>query len=96
MVSDTHRKIAGSNDNWESEIAAYDEECRLNEEVFRKHSIIINKSGRSELTEEENEVITLVLSGKTCVEIANEHEVEVEVITGLLEVIRAKLSIIEY
>ena len=95
MVSDTHINEAGFNENWESELAAYDEECRLKEEDFRKHYFVINEAERSELTDEEYEVITLVLSGKTCVEIANQHEVEVELVTGLLEVIRAKLSIIE-
>ena len=95
MVSDTHLNKTGFNENWESELAAYDEECRRKEEDFRKHYIIINEAERSELTDEEYEVITLILSGKTCVEIAIQYEVEVEVITGLLEVIRAKLSIIE-
>ena len=95
MVSDTHINQAGFNENWESELSAYDEECRLKEEDFRKHYIIINEVERSELTDEEYEVITLVLSGKTCVEVAKQYEVEVELITGLLEVIRAKLSIIE-
>ena len=59
------------------------------------YSIIINESGRSELTDEENEIITLVLNGNSCVEIAKQYEVEVDVISGLLEVIRAKLSLIE-
>ena len=95
MVSDTHRNKAGFNEKWESKLAAYDKECRFKEEEFRKHSIIIDESGRSELTDEENEVITLVLKGKTCVEIAKKYEVEVEIITGLLEVIRAKLAMIE-
>ena len=95
MVSDTHKNKAGFNENWESELEAYDEVCRLREEDFRKHYIVINEAGKSELTDEEYEVITLVLSGKTCVEIAKQHEVEVELITGLLEVIRAKLSMIE-
>ena len=95
MVSDTHKNKAGFNENWESEIAAYDEECRRKEEDFRKNSIIINESGRSELTDEENEIITLVLNGNSCVEIAKQYEVEVDVISGLLEVIRAKLSLIE-
>jgi len=83
------------NENWKAEIDAYDAECqRIEKEFYEKH-IIIKVSGNSELTEEENSVLTLFLNGVPCGEIAKQYNVETEVVTGLLEVIRAKLSLIK-
>ena len=83
------------NENWEFEIAAYDNECRRNDEEFRKHALIIRDPGNDELTDEENEVLTLYLNGVSCKEIAKQCEVEQEIISGLLDVISAKLSLNE-
>ena len=93
----THHKLKKEeyNDNWEAEIAAYDNECRRSEEEFRKHALIIRDSGNEVLTEEENEVLTLYLNGVSCREIAKQCEVEPEIVSGLLNVISAKLSLNE-
>jgi len=89
------KKTNNVNPGWEAEIAAYDEDCRLRDEEFRRHSIIITESGNPELTEEENEVLTLFLNGVSCPDIAKQFDVETDLITGLLEIIRAKLSLID-
>jgi len=89
------KKPCEINANWEAEIAAYDETCRLREAEYARHTIVIKDSGNTELTEEENAVLTLFLNGVSCSEIAKQFEVEVELITGLLEIIRAKLSLID-
>ncbi len=81
------------NENWEAEIAAYDAECRAREADFKKTHLVFKDSGSSDLTEEEQVVFDLVLKGSTCSEIAENLGVEVELITGLLEIIRAKLSL---
>ena len=94
MAGRKHKKET-YNKNWESEIAAYDDEWYRNDEEFWKHALIIHESGSSELTDEENQVLTLYLNGVSCREIANQCEVEVEIIIGLLKVICAKLSFIE-
>jgi len=57
-----------------------------------KH-VIVSGSDNSGLTVEENEVLELFLNGVSCGQIASQYEVEEEVITGLLEIIRAKLSL---
>ena len=81
------------NENWEAEIAAYDRECqRLEKEFFEKH-IIITGSGDDRLTVEENEILNLYLNGISFEEIAKQNKVEINVITGLMEIIRAKLSL---
>ena len=90
-----HKKEDSVNENWESEIAAYDEECRSKEKEFYKTHIIITESGNNNLTAEENEVFTLFLNGVSCKDIAKQYEIEEEVITGLIEIIRAKLSLSE-
>ena len=83
------------NKSWEAEIAAYDAECRQTErEFFNKH-MIISGSGKSDLTDEENDVLTLFLNGVACDEIAKKYNIETEVITGLLKIIKAKLSLID-
>jgi len=87
-----HRKQS-YNENWETEIAEYDAECKKTEKEFFEHHIVIRDSGNSELTEEENAVLVLFLNGVSCEEIAKQYKVEVEVITGLLEIVRAKLSL---
>lgn len=94
-AGEKQKKTSGVNPGWEAEIAAYDEDCRCRDEEYRKHAITVNGSSNPELTEEENEVLTLFLNGASCVEIARQYEVEVELITGLLEIIRAKLSLID-
>ena len=93
----THHKLKKEkfNENWGSEIAAYDNECRRSDEDFRKHALIIRDSGNDELTEEENQVLTLYLNGVSCREIAKQCEVEPEIVSGLLDVISAKLSLNE-
>jgi len=82
------------NQNWESEIAAYDAECSAREAEFRnQHIVFEGSSGVSDLTEEENEVFSLMLRGTSCSEIAEQLGVEEELIFGLAEIIRAKLSL---
>jgi len=90
-----HKKEVFVNENWEAEIAAYDEECRCTDQEFYDKNIIITQAESNGLTVEENEVMNLFLNGVTCENIAKQYEVEVEVITGLLEIIRAKLSLPE-
>ena len=86
------QKEKSINENWEEAIAAYDAEyARIEKEFYGKH-FIINESGNSELTEEENEVFILYLNGVPYAEIANQFSVENDVITGLIEVIKTKLS----
>ena len=93
MVAGKKQKDTPFNENWESEIAAYDEECHRIEKEYHENHIIVEESGSDKLTEEENEVLTLFLKGTSCSEIANIFNVEIEIITGLLEIIQAKLSL---
>ena len=95
MAGKKQKKISGVTENWEAEIAAYDEDYRLRDAEYKRYAIIVSESGNSELTEEENEVLTLYLNGVSCIDIAKQFEVEVELITGLLEIIQAKLTLIE-
>ena len=81
------------NKNWKAEITAYDKECQCLEKEFYKTHIIITESSNDGLTVEENEVLNLYLNGFSFEEIAKQYKVEVEVVTGLMEVIRAKLSL---
>lgn len=83
------------NKKWKKEIAVYDDKCKQSEEDFYKQNIIIPKSGFSELSEEENDVLVLFLKGISCEEIAKQFEVDSGIITGLLEVISAKLPLNE-
>ena len=92
-VAENKQKDKSFNENWESEIKAYDEECRRIEKNFREKHVIIKESGSDKLTAEENEVLTLFLNGVSCPEIADTYNVETEIITGLLEIIQAKLSL---
>ena len=92
-MSGKRNKKESYNKNWEAEIASYDADCqRIENNFFNKH-IIITQSGNTELTEEENEVLNLFLTGVSCEEIASQYEVELDVITGLIEIIQAKLSL---
>ncbi|MFC1538465.1 hypothetical protein ACFL6H_03495 [Candidatus Latescibacterota bacterium] len=81
------------NKNWEAEITEYDKKCGRIEDEYRKNHIVIKDSGSNKLTAGENEVLTLFINGVSCREIAEKTEVEEEVVTGLLELIRAKLSL---
>jgi len=83
------------NENWEAEIAAYDEECRRRDREFSTHHYIVKESGSQKLTEEENEVLKLYLNGMTCPQIAEMFRIETEVVTSLMEIIRLKLSLDE-
>ena len=89
------RKRDEVNENWEAEIAAYDEDCKKREREFREHFMVITEAGHASLTDEENEVLRLYLNGITCEEIAKQNQIEVEVVAGLLEIIRAKLSMVK-
>ena len=93
MVAGKKQKDTSFNENWESEIEKYDEECRRLEQKFYEKHLILKKSDRDKLTEEENEILTLCLNGVTYSEIADTFNVEIEIITGLLTIIKAKLSL---
>ena len=93
MVAGKKQKDIFFNENWESEIAAYDEEYRRRDRKFYKNHVFIKESGSKKLTQEENEVLNLYLDGVSCSEIAKGYSVETEVITALIEVIKAKLSL---
>jgi len=81
------------NENWEAEMAAFDKECaKANSEYSSRH-ITISGEGSENLTDEENEVLRLYLSGMSFEAIAEQAEVEVDLIAGLMEIIRAKLSL---
>ncbi len=92
MMAAKKKKAKPFNENWEAEIAAYDEEFRRREKEFKKKHIII-ESGSKKLTVDENKALTLFLNGVSCEDIAKQFKVEVEIVTGLLEIIRAKLSL---
>ena len=57
--------------------------------------IIIGDNGKQTLTDEENEVLTLFLTGVSCEEIANKNGIDVDIVISLLEVVRTKLSLPE-
>jgi hypothetical protein len=92
-MTPSRRKRDDINENWQADIAAYDAECQAQEREFRKQHLIIQSEGNSELTPEENEVFDSLLRGIPCDEIAEQYGVEKEVIIGLIEVVRAKLSL---
>ena len=81
------------NENWEGEIASYDADREAVDHEFNRRHIIISESDTSELTVEENEVLQFVLKGIPCSEIAERYGVEENLITALVEIIRAKLSL---
>ena len=87
------KKNNSFNENWESEIGAYDRKCRRCEHEFYKNHVIIKDSGSKKLTKEENEVLILYLNGLSCAEIAKNLKVETEIITSLMEIIKVKLSL---
>jgi hypothetical protein len=89
----SHRKREDINENWRAEIAAYDAACETEEAEFRRKHLLIRSGGNPDLTPEENEVFDSLLRGIPCDEIAEQYGVEKEVIIGLVEVIRAKLSL---
>lgn len=92
MTGNKKQKDSSCNQNWEAEIAAYDEECKSHEEEFYRKHLIISEGGANALTEEENAVFTLFLNGLTCEDIAGKLNVEPGVVSGMIEVIRLKLS----
>jgi len=93
MVAGKKQKDTPFNENWGSEIKAYDEECHRIEHNFHEKHVLIKDSGSDKLTGEENEVLALFLKGIPYSEIANIFDVETDIITGLLEIIQAKLSL---
>jgi len=83
------------NENWETEIAAFDKECAETDSEYSSRRIAISGDGSANLTDEENEVLRLYLTGMSFNAIADQAQVELEIITGLMEIIRAKLSLLE-
>jgi DNA-binding NarL/FixJ family response regulator len=95
MPSEKHRKKEEYNKNWEAEIAEFDAESEAAEKEFRQKNIVFDGKSKSCLTDEENEVFEMVLRGVPVSEIADQFGVEEDLIIGLIEVIRAKLSLPE-
>ena len=65
----------------------------VREKEFQKNHVTIKGSGSKKLTVDENKVLTLYLHGASCEEIAKQTDVDVEIVTGLLEIIKAKMSL---
>ena len=91
-MPEKNRKDPDFNKNWESEIAAYDEVCNRQDREYREHFMVIKDSGHSSLTKDENEILQLFLNGIPCYEIAERYGVEENILWGMLEIIRSKLS----
>jgi DNA-binding NarL/FixJ family response regulator len=88
------RKYHGEyNENWEAEIAAFDADMRKQEETFRKTHLVMDEEGYPCLNEEENELIALYLKGSSCEDIAEQLEIEIDIVESSIELIKAKLSI---
>ena len=88
------RKYHGEyNENWEAEIAAFDADIRKQEETYRKSHLVMDEGGYSCLNEEENELIALYLKGSSCEDIAEQMDVEIDVVESSIELIKAKLAI---
>lgn len=93
-MSPHQRKEEDYNRNWEAEIAKFDAECAADEKEFREHSLVFGGNG-TPLTEEESMVFDMVLQGLPLCEVAGQCGVEEDMIAGLVEIIRAKLSLPE-
>ena len=93
MMTAQNKHTDDFNKYWESEIAAYDAECKKHETDFLKKHMVVPESGLKELDDAENEVLRLVLQGLTCEKIARETDTETEMVKGVLEIIRAKLAL---
>jgi FixJ family two-component response regulator len=93
MPSEKHRKKEEYNTNWEAEIAEFDAQCAAADREFQQKNIVFTEKGNSKLTVEENEVFGKVLRGIPLSEIAEQYGVEEDLIYGLVEVVRAKLSL---
>ncbi len=87
------RKKEDFNENWEADIAAFDAEREAEEKEYHEKNIIFDGTDNPKLTAEENEVFNMVLRGIPLSEIADQYGIEEDVIYGLVEVIRAKLSL---
>ncbi len=81
------------NENWEAEIAAYDAECEAEDKEFSRKHITLSSYEEAGLTEEEIAVFEMVLRGIPVSEIAEQAGVEAGDVAGLVEIIRAKLSL---
>lgn len=81
------------NPDWEKEIASYDAECKTSENEFIKHHMLIGSEGNAELASEEKEVLSLYLKGTSIETIAEQNQVDVDIVYGLMEIIKAKLSL---
>ncbi len=92
MPGKDHKK-EDFNPNWEAEISDYDEQCKTLDREYYAHHLVVNSKIREALKDEERLILDLFLSGMSCEEIAKQNQVMVEVVTGLLEIIQAKLSI---
>lgn len=92
-MSPHRQKNGGVNENWEAEIAKYDAEQAAVEENFRKHYLLFGGAENADLTEDENAVFGMVLQGIPLSEIAEQAGVDEDTIAGLVEIIRAKLSL---
>ena len=88
-----NNKESDINQNWESEIAAYDKACDQLEREFRENFVIITDSGHSALSKDENEILKLYLNGIPCNEIAEQYGIDENILSGMLEIIRAKLTL---
>jgi DNA-binding NarL/FixJ family response regulator len=80
------------NENWEAEIAEYDKECSAHDVEYLKTHIVIDEAGSKKLDEAENEILVLYLNGSSCKEIADKYELDEQVVTEMIAVIKAKLS----
>ena len=92
-VTSAGKKEASANPDWEAELAAYDTARENEEREYRSHHLVIPESGSGDLTDEENEVFLGVLRGLSADEIAEMHGVEVSIVIGLVEIVRAKLAL---
>ena len=78
--------------DWRKAIEEFDKKQKEKDRLFDEHAIVVHFSGHESLSDDENEVLNMVLSGNPVKDIAESLAISVELTEAIIDVIKNKLS----
>ena len=78
--------------DWRKVIEDFDKTQEANDRLFNEHTLVVPSSGLKSLSDDENEILNMVLCGIPIKDIADSHSISEELAETIINVIKDKLS----
>jgi len=78
--------------DWRKIVEEFDKKQEEKDRLFNEHNLVVPFSGLKSLSDDENEILNMVLCGTPIKDIADFHAISVELTEAIIDEIKDKLS----